>query len=66
MGNLYSKNDAGGSFKGLYEPIQVYSPMTKFHALAVTMSDGGLVDITGTEYQKSKQYLDKKGVNIYD
>ncbi len=61
MGSASSKTN-GENYKQLYEPLNVYSPNTRYHALAVAMSDGGMVEITNDEYQDSVKYLEEKGV----
>ena len=60
MGSVKSKSDN----KFLYEPIQVYSPMTRYHMLHIAMSDGGLVEYTNEDYSESVNYIEKKGVEI--
>jgi hypothetical protein len=62
MGLTSSKNQSV-NYKDLYEPIPIYSPMTRFHALSVIMADGGLLKTTEDEYLYSKKYMEEKGLN---
>lgn len=51
-------------YRDLYEPIQVFSPMTRFHMISITMADSGLLKTTEDEYMYSRNYVEEKGIDL--
>lgn len=64
MGLASSKNEKSTQARFLYEPIQAYSPMTRYHMLHIAMSDGGFMEVTDVDYKCSKRYIEERGIDV--
>lgn len=48
----------------LYEPLNEYSPNTRYHMLVIAMDDGGMIEVGPVDYQNSKQYLKDREIEL--